>query len=65
MRTTPASKKEVFARRAKLLDEMAERAAVRRDRALKLGNQREADGAKKTIKDSRASARRLRAQIGK
>ena len=64
MRTTPASKGEVFAKRAKLLDEMVERAEVRRDRALKLGKQREVDGAKKTIKDSRASARRLRALGG-
>jgi hypothetical protein len=63
MRNTSANQGAVFAKRAKLLDEMAERAEVRRVRALKLGNQREADGAKKTIEESQESARRLRAQI--
>ena len=52
-----------MAKRARLLDEKAERAEIRRIRALKLGNQREADGAKRTIEDAQDSARRLRAKI--
>jgi hypothetical protein len=54
---------EVYAKRAKLLDEKAERAEVRRVRALKLGNKREAEGAKRTAEEALDSARRLRAQI--
>ena len=46
------------------MDEKAERAKVRRDRALKLGNQREANGARQTMEDALESARRLRAKIG-
>ena len=42
---------EVLAKRAKLFDAMAARAEVRRVRALKLGNVREAEGAKMTIAD--------------
>ena len=64
MRTTPTHIGEVFAKRARLLEEKAERAEVRRARALELGNQREADGAMKTAEESHDSARRLRAQIG-
>jgi hypothetical protein len=56
---------EVYAKRAKLYEEMAARANVRRARALKLGNQREAEGAKITASEALASARRLRAQIGR
>ncbi|MFH0908486.1 MAG: hypothetical protein V1929_06975 [bacterium] len=56
---------EVFAKRAKLFDAMAKRAEVRRMRALKLGNHREAEGAKLTIADAHDSARRLRASIGR
>ncbi len=65
MRTSPANSEEVIAKRAKLLDEKAERAEVRRVRALEAGNKREADGAVRTIEEARASAKRLRAQIGK
>jgi hypothetical protein len=54
----------IYAKRAKLYDEMAARAEVRRARALKLGNQREADGARITVNEALANARRLRAQIG-
>ena len=61
MKTTTAKMEEVFAKRAKLLDERAARAEVRRVRALSLGNQREADGAKRTIEEVEAAARRLRA----
>jgi len=64
MRTTPASKDEVAAKRARLLDEKAARAEIRRVRALQLGNQREADGAKRTIEEANAAARRLRAGMG-
>jgi len=64
MKTTPTRMDEVLAKRAKLFDAMAERAEVRKVRALKLGNQREADGAKQTIKEAHDSARRLRAHIG-
>jgi hypothetical protein len=53
----------VYAKRAKQFDEKAERAEVRRVRALELGNQREAEGAMRTIEDALDSARRLRAQI--
>lgn len=63
MKTTPASMDEVLAKRAKLLDEKAERAEVRRVRALKLGNQREAEGAKRTVEEALDGARRLRAKI--
>ena len=65
MRTSSASMEQIFAKRALLLDEKVERAKVRRARALKLGNQREAEGAKRTIEESRDSARRLRAKIEK
>jgi hypothetical protein len=64
MRTAPTRMGEVFAKRAKLLDEKAARAEVRRARALKLGNQREADGAKQTAEEAHDNARRLRAKIG-
>ena len=63
MRTSLANSEEVLTKRAKLLDEKAARAEVRRQRALDLGNQREADGAKRTIEEAKAGARRLRAQI--
>jgi hypothetical protein len=56
---------EVLAKRAKVYDAMAARAEIRRVRALKLGNRREAEGAKITIADAHDSARRLRAGIGK
>ena len=64
MRATPTRMDAVFAKRAKLFDEMAERANVRRARALKLGNRREAEGAKLTAMEAHDSARRLRASIG-
>ena len=64
MKTTSTRMDEVYAKRAKLLDEKAARAEVRRTRALKLGNQREADGARKTVEEAQDSARRLRAKIG-
>ncbi|MBU0690238.1 MAG: hypothetical protein KJ831_08115 [Candidatus Eisenbacteria bacterium] len=64
MRTTPTRMDEIFAKRAKLLDAKAERAETRRARALKLGNQREADGAKQTAEEAHDGARRLRASIG-
>ena len=60
---TPAKMEEVFTKRAKLLDERAERAEVRSVRALKLGNQREADGAQRTVDEAKAGARKLRSQI--
>ncbi len=63
MRTAPAKQEAAFEKRAKLLDEMVVRAKVRRARALQLGNEREAIGAKRTIDESRHSARRLRAMI--
>ena len=63
MKTIPSKMGEVFAKRAKLLDEKVARAEIRMARALRLGNQREAEGAKKTIEESRETARRLRAQI--
>ena len=63
MKTTPNSMEEVFAKRARLLDEKAVRAEVRRVRAMKIGNKREADGAKRTVEDAQDGARRLRAKI--
>ncbi|MBU0678653.1 MAG: hypothetical protein KJ626_11110 [Verrucomicrobia bacterium] len=63
MKNTPANMAKVFAKRATLLDEQAARADIRRARALKLGNQREADGAKRTAEDARHSARLYRAKI--
>ena len=56
---------EVLAKRAALFDAMAARAKIRRARALKLGNRREADGAKLTAEEAHDSARRLRASIGR
>ena len=55
---------QLFAKRAKLFDEQAVRAEVRRVRALSLGNQREADGAVRTIAEAQESARMLRVKIG-
>lgn len=62
MKATPARMKEIFAKRAKMYDGIAARAELRRARALKLGNIREAEGAKNTAMDAMESARRLRAQ---
>jgi hypothetical protein len=56
---------EIFLKRAKLFDEMADRADIRRARALKLGNRREAEGAKLTALEAHDSARRLRASVGR
>ena len=56
---------EALARRATQCDEMAARAKVRQKRALEQGNQREADGAARTIKEAQYTAAKLRAQIGK
>lgn len=53
----------LLAKRAILCDERAQRAEVRRVRALGLGNQREADGAARTIKDAHYTAAQIRAQM--
>lgn len=63
MRNSPVNKNEVYAKRAVLFDQQAARAEVRRARAVKLGNKREADGAVKTIQDAKESAQRLRELI--
>lgn len=64
MKREPPNRDKAFAKRAKLLDEQAERAEIRRVRALKLGNQREAEGAMRTIEEALTSAQNLRAKIG-
>ena len=63
MGNNPTNTSEYYAKQAKLLDERAERAEVRRARALKLGNTREADGAMRTIEEAQQGARQFRAQI--
>jgi hypothetical protein len=65
VKTLPSRLNAVYARRAALLEEKAERAKVRRARALKLGNLREAEGARQTAEEAYDSARRLRAKIVK
>jgi len=61
MRNTSVNNRELNLKRAQLCDEQAARAQVRKTRALKLGNQREADGATRTIEEAKSNAKRLRA----
>jgi len=65
MRSTAVNKNEMYLKRAQLCDEQAERAQVRKTRALKLGNQREADGAARTIADAKENAKWLRSKVEK
>ena len=65
MRNTSKNSNELLARRADACDAQVERAKVRKARAMKLGNQREVDGAIKTIKDCKENAKWLRAKITK
>jgi len=65
MRSTAINKNEQFLKRAQLCDEQAARAQVRKTRALKLGNQREADGATKTIAEAKENAKWLRSKVSK
>lgn len=54
---------EYWAKQAKLQDERAARAEIRRVRALKMGNKQEAEGAVRTIAEAKDAARHLRAKI--
>ena len=56
---------ELFEKRATECDGRANRAEVRRLRALGRGVQREVDGAVRTIEEARNEAAQFRAQIGK
>ena len=62
MRNKAVNNREANLKRDQLCDEQAARAQVRKTRALKLGNQREADGATRTIEEAKSNAKRLRAQ---
>ncbi len=63
MRTASRTSTDLLRRRAESYEAMAARAKIRRDRALRSGNVREAAGAKISMQESSASARRLRAMI--
>ena len=64
MNRKPANTDASIAKRAALCDEQAQRAEMRRLRALDVGNQIEADGATRTIEEAVSCAARLRAQVG-
>jgi len=63
MKNKPANNNALLEKRAAQADARAERAEVRRLRALDKGNQSEADGAVRTIEDAKYTAARLREQI--
>lgn len=63
MRKKPANSNELIEKRAAQCDARAERAEVRRRRALERGAQNEADGAMRTIEEAKYTAARLRAQL--
>jgi hypothetical protein len=63
MKKKPIDTDENIEKRAAQFDARAQRAEVRRLRALERGVQSEADGAMRTIEEAKYSAARLRAQL--
>lgn len=63
MRKRPADSDELIEKRAAQCDARAERAEVRRLRALERGAHNEAEGAMRTIEEAKYTAARLRSQL--
>lgn len=63
MKKKPIDTDENIEKRAAQFDARAQRAEVRRLRALERGVQSEADGAVRTIEEAKYSAARLRSQL--